>query len=473
MKILFLHGWQSRPGGVKPTYLDDHGHQVINPALPHEDWAESLRIAQAEFDKHQPHVVVGSSRGGAVAMNIKSGEAKLVLLCPAWKKYGTATTVKPGTVILHSRADDVVPFADSEELVRNSELPAWALIEVGTDHRLADPVPWQRMLGAVELAVPTLCLGIDVTWWGGSPRRRDSQRDTIVSSIVQAGTAPELRFSLADLSTAPNPGASPTEANFDADGELLASRVAAILDDNQGRFLRCVVALDAPLEARARANQPPRVKTAGSGTETGAKRRQCEEAIQSYKGRLTGKDARRWHTDLRIQSGSPVPPRIASILDKLRKKCGLGCWGMNRTKHERQVIEIFPSEAIWSLGLLNGFAGRTPVEVRSYKNKQPSCVAREAALEAALRPLLGFVECFGSQVGLRLRRWSKQIAEYACTVAADKKKAGTVRKGKGFDDPIESGIAFLTAVSFVGGLAHTWGDGSDGTIVGPGLLPAQ
>ena len=57
-------------------------------------------------------------------MNINSGDAKLVLLCPAWKKWGTARTVKPGTVILHSRADDVVPFADSEELVRTSGLPA-------------------------------------------------------------------------------------------------------------------------------------------------------------------------------------------------------------------------------------------------------------------------------------------------------------------------------------------------------------
>ena len=29
-----------------------------------------------------------------------------------------------GTVILQSHADDVVPFSDSEELVRNSGLPA-------------------------------------------------------------------------------------------------------------------------------------------------------------------------------------------------------------------------------------------------------------------------------------------------------------------------------------------------------------
>src|SRR3954451_24076156 len=143
MTILFLHGWQSVPGGVKPTYLAQHGHTVINPKLPDEDFAKAIRIAQAEFDQHQPQAVVGSSRGGAVAMNIDSGEARLVLLCPAWKKYGMARTVKPDAVILHSRADDVVPFADSEVLARSSKA---TLIEVGSDHRLADPEPLAAML---------------------------------------------------------------------------------------------------------------------------------------------------------------------------------------------------------------------------------------------------------------------------------------------------------------------------------------
>ena len=78
-------------------------------------------------------------------MNINSGDAKLVLLCPAWKKWGTAKTVKPSTEVLHSRADDVVPFADSEELARVSGA---TLIEVGNDHRLADPEPLEAMLKA-------------------------------------------------------------------------------------------------------------------------------------------------------------------------------------------------------------------------------------------------------------------------------------------------------------------------------------
>jgi alpha-beta hydrolase superfamily lysophospholipase len=148
--VLFLHGWNSKPGGVKPSYLAEHGYTVINPALPDEDFAESVRIAQAEVGRHHPDVVIGSSRGGAVAMNIDAEGATLVLLCPAWKKWGTATTVKSGTVILHSEADDVVPIEHSRELVARSGLPATSLVIVGNDHRLADPEPLAAMLAAVE-----------------------------------------------------------------------------------------------------------------------------------------------------------------------------------------------------------------------------------------------------------------------------------------------------------------------------------
>jgi predicted peptidase len=99
--------------------LPDHGHEIINPKLPDDDFAEAGKIAQAKFDKPQPDVVIGSSRGGAVAMNIESKDVRIVLLCPAWKKWGRVKMVKASTVILHSRADDVIPYADSEELVRN------------------------------------------------------------------------------------------------------------------------------------------------------------------------------------------------------------------------------------------------------------------------------------------------------------------------------------------------------------------
>ena len=151
MRILFLHGWHSVVGGVKPTYLEDAGHEVINPALDDDDFDLAVCTAQAEYDQHKPDVVVGSSRGGAVALNIKTEDTPLVLLCPAWKNWGTTKTLKPNSVILHSRQDDVIPFADSEELVVNSGLPPDTLIEVGDDHRLADEEPLEAMLEACEL----------------------------------------------------------------------------------------------------------------------------------------------------------------------------------------------------------------------------------------------------------------------------------------------------------------------------------
>ena len=82
-------------------------------------------------------------------MNLKI-DAPLVLLCPAWRHWGTVRMVKPGTIILHSKADDFVPFLDSVELVRNNGLPESALIVIGHEHRLADPESLQKMLEAVK-----------------------------------------------------------------------------------------------------------------------------------------------------------------------------------------------------------------------------------------------------------------------------------------------------------------------------------
>ena len=72
MRILYLHGWNSVVGGVKPTYLKSHGHEVIEPALDHEDFQAALETAQRAFDQHQPDVVVGSSRGRESGIGLRA-----------------------------------------------------------------------------------------------------------------------------------------------------------------------------------------------------------------------------------------------------------------------------------------------------------------------------------------------------------------------------------------------------------------
>ncbi|MCG5499843.1 alpha/beta fold hydrolase [Ectothiorhodospira lacustris] len=150
MKILFLHGWQSTPGGLKPSYLLSRGHEVINPLLDDDDFEAAVDTAQSTLEIHRPQVIVGSSRGGAVAMALDSHRIPLVLLCPAWRRWGTVDRVKTGTIILHSPTDEVIPFADSRCLVDNSRPAAVTLITVGSDHRLADPDSLQTMQRACE-----------------------------------------------------------------------------------------------------------------------------------------------------------------------------------------------------------------------------------------------------------------------------------------------------------------------------------
>ncbi len=150
LKILFLNGYGSRPGGINPTILGLHGHSIVEPDLPDNNFARSVTIAQRVFNRHQPDIVVGWSRGGAVAMSIDSNSSPLILLAPAWKNWGTLTTVKPEVTILHSPHDELVSIEDSRELLRNSDLPEDRLLAVGEDHRLIDEAAFVTLLETAD-----------------------------------------------------------------------------------------------------------------------------------------------------------------------------------------------------------------------------------------------------------------------------------------------------------------------------------
>jgi len=146
-----LSGYGSRPGGMNSTPLRDHGHTVVEPDLPDDNFARSVTLAQRVFNRHQPDVVVGWSRGGAVAMSIDTKYAPLVLIAPAWQNWGTMTTVKTEVIIIHSPHDDLVSIEDSRELLRNSRLPQERLVAVGEDHRMIDEAAFVALREAVEL----------------------------------------------------------------------------------------------------------------------------------------------------------------------------------------------------------------------------------------------------------------------------------------------------------------------------------
>ena len=148
MKILFLHGKESKPGGTKANFLKEAGHTVLNPLLPKDDWDESVRIARKLWDEEGPDVVVGSSRGGAVAMSIGMPADKMVLVAPAWRKFCKEEVAVPeNTVILHSGDDDVIPYMDS--LLIAIKLRT-RVVRVGEDHRMNDPEALERLLQEIN-----------------------------------------------------------------------------------------------------------------------------------------------------------------------------------------------------------------------------------------------------------------------------------------------------------------------------------
>ena len=136
-------------------------------------------------------------------MNIDSGDTPVVLLCPAWKTRGTATTVaattvKANTTILHSRADETVPFADSEELVRNSGSPSEALIEVGFEHRLADEESLALMLKAVEKNSASEDGYPEVIIRPERPGDYDSIRDILIAAFANHPYSPQTEHLIVD-----------------------------------------------------------------------------------------------------------------------------------------------------------------------------------------------------------------------------------------------------------------------------------
>ncbi len=104
--ILFLHGMSGGPLGTKTECLEEHGHQIVGrphlpfPQYPRRSWRwvlalldrrwfrQAVDVAQEAFNHCRPDVIVGVSMGGAVAVNLASGDTPQVLIAPAWRAWG-------------------------------------------------------------------------------------------------------------------------------------------------------------------------------------------------------------------------------------------------------------------------------------------------------------------------------------------------------------------------------------------------
>jgi len=152
-KVLFLHGMEGTPEGTKPTFLKKMGYRVIAPALPKDNFELSLARAKDTFENFKPDIVIGSSRGGALATALDTGDIPKILIAPAWKKFHVKDPlVNKDTVILHCADDDLVPYEDSVKLCtpKEGEFFGPTLTECGENHRMSDNGALQHLLWAIE-----------------------------------------------------------------------------------------------------------------------------------------------------------------------------------------------------------------------------------------------------------------------------------------------------------------------------------
>ena len=119
--------------------------RFVQPRLMRRVFRRSVAVQLALLSANQVDAVVGSSFGGAVALELLvSGAWKgpTVLLCPAhrrvagraWRPAPTLPLDATKVLVVHGRQDETVPIDHSRSLVRGTSAK---LIEVDDEHRLA------------------------------------------------------------------------------------------------------------------------------------------------------------------------------------------------------------------------------------------------------------------------------------------------------------------------------------------------
>lgn len=163
-KVLYVGGFSS--GGRRAGLLRSSGFEVVSPEfkdstlavatgkitggskswpaqLLHKmtfnavdkQWSNLQKTAHQAAEGFEPDIVVGTSQGGAAAMEMIGNfpKTQLILLAPAWRVYDVKPKVRSDTIIFHGVKDHIIPFQDSVELSENSNC---RLVQTGEGHAL-------------------------------------------------------------------------------------------------------------------------------------------------------------------------------------------------------------------------------------------------------------------------------------------------------------------------------------------------
>jgi CubicO group peptidase (beta-lactamase class C family) len=157
LRVQFIHGLEGSPRGAKARLLAKH-FCARTPAMDTRDFAACVEVQAAALHSFCPDVLVGSSFGGAVAVELlRRGlwRGPTLLLAQAAVKRDPRVRLPEGVPVwlVHGRRDDIVDPEDSRALAQTGTASLVRLIEVDDDHPLHATVRGGRLSELVrELA---------------------------------------------------------------------------------------------------------------------------------------------------------------------------------------------------------------------------------------------------------------------------------------------------------------------------------
>ncbi len=136
-KVLFLHGLEGSPKGSKAKWLKKN-FKGVTPKLDVSTFEAAVASAKKAIRKERPSIIVGSSFGGAVLLELMHTgdfDGFGIFLAQAGLKLTNHDRLPEGAhaVIIHGTGDDIIPIEDSRQLAQNSGLE---LMTLDDDHRL-------------------------------------------------------------------------------------------------------------------------------------------------------------------------------------------------------------------------------------------------------------------------------------------------------------------------------------------------
>jgi len=301
---------------------------------------------------------------------------------------------------------------------------------------------------------PTLCIGLDIAWFGGSKADPDSQHDFLAWLHLVPGSPPLPGWSRVRL----------------ADRDPEARQILSVVGDLLGRHpaSRVVFGIDAPLQESPGRNLPERAPLPKAGE---VARRRGEDRFGEARRRIDEArgGAGGWHPNL--QPGAPLAPRVRRFREGL-EAMGFRAWTPSDAAHPRLLLECFPAEAIWCTRVSGGYPPEaTPAGVKAYKSVRRRILTSgevESLVGTVLRPLADATGLGGA--------WNEVVDATLAWMLRDaswRTADGGYRGGKLLDDAVDTLLCLATAASYAHDLAHVWHDPEapdDGHICGPGPL---